>query len=1510
MSPLKLTSFRLASLAALLSLTPCVADATTFVMDQVTDVVAPSTRAAANTTYFGWEAFETVGPLDDNTPDIGTTASGVRFATANGENHRSGSGNLYIGTSGNTLYEKITAATNGTVGTTGTTTIIAQFVTAFGDFPGAITMSQINGVLPRVVRGVNAAGEGHVWAVWQLPGNAASYEFTITGPNAVTAYSIDRLVVDTHWSTAPVAVDVMEPKSPPTFKLNQQSVVIAPTTRGQANTTYFGWDTFCEVGFDNVPINDSTPDIGTTTSGVSFVTTNGEDHISSSRNLYVGFGTLSEQVTVVTDGTVDTGFTTIIAQAITAFGGFPSSNLSFSAIEGVTPEVIVTTNIAGKGQAWARWKIPGNKASYTFTVTGPTGQSGWSFDKFVVDTYWNATAYQPDTVSAGNPAQVFTMEQVTDVVAPSSRGNSNTTWFGWEVFTNPGGNAVDPIDDNTPDIGTTATGVSIITQNGEDHLTSTNNMYVGGSNRSFSELVTVVTNAPPGTPASGANSGTTTIIAQAVAQAGAIRTPYTYGPINGIEPTVVTATNAAGKGQTWAKWVIPGNPASSYTFTITSPPVNDPNLSISIDRLVVDTEWRLSGSHADTMRAATPAVAHTLALSTDAVVPSSRGNVKTTHFGWEAFNNVDNRQMGVSVIDDSTPDIGYTTTAGARFRTTNGEGHVLSSGNVYFLAGTLAEQITVPTNGTVGSGYTTVILQLASATGSPVGGDGGFAGEITLSIDGAPPTSQIVGANGAGAAQLWAKWEMEGNAASYDIVVSGPVNQAHFSFDRVVVDTFWSPTAYLGDAMAEDLPSITTASPLAVAGVGSSYSAQLAATGGTAPYAFTVTAGSLPAGVSLDSSGLLSGSATTEGVSNFTVTVTDDDGRTATKAFAVTVTTSPSITTDAQLATAVVGNSYSITFAATGGTAPYEWSVSTGPLPAGLSLNAATGELSGTPTSAGSPAFTLQVEDANGLTATLACSATFFDLTITTASPLPGGVVNVPYSVTFSATGGTTPYTWSLEAGSSLPGGLSLSPDGQITGTPTTAAVSSFTIKLTDNDSFSVTKSFNLTVHAGYQVPVVNPPAFGTTTVGAPYSYTVSATNYPKIFVISGLPKGLTYAAATGVISGRPTVTGVFNIQVKASNKGGVSTAVTTPLIVKALPVSLVGSFAGIIGRNAAANQNLGSSLTLTTTATGAYTATIKTAGKATMAKGSLNATVPQVQLTVNGSTLAVSIHPVTGALSGTHGMAPVEGWRAAWNALYNPASSREGYYSAGIELGNPMDDGQAAIPQGFGYATITVTAGGLATVNGKTADGQSITGSGPMGPNGEILFYTSLYKNKGSILGTATLDEDPNGLFSDNSISGELTWLKPNDTSKAYGPGFGPTELDISGKYLATSPKGQVIMGLPDTGTANLLFTDGGLASSVTDPDVTGFTYTDSNTVVMPLANPGKSKLTINKNTGAVSGEFTLVETSPPLTRKVKFFGQIVRPDAGTSKAVGWFLLPQIGGASTLSGGVLIGQP
>jgi len=158
---------------------------------------------------------------------------------------------------------------------------------------------------------------------------------------------------------------------------------------------------------------------------------------------------------------------------------------------------------------------------------------------------------------------------------------------------------------------------------------------------------------------------------------------------------------------------------------------------------------------------------------------------------------------------------------------------------------------------------------------------------------------------------------------------------------------------------------------------------------------------------------------------------------------------------------------YSTTLAASGGTQPYTWSITTGTLPSGLSLNSGTGVISGTPTASGTGNFTVQVTDANSQSATKGLSITIATLPSVTTTTLPGGTQNTAYSTTLAASGGTQPYTWSITTGT-LPSGLSLnSSTGVISGTPTVVGTSSFTVQVTDANAQRTTQGLSITIASG-----------------------------------------------------------------------------------------------------------------------------------------------------------------------------------------------------------------------------------------------------------------------------------------------------------------------------------------------------------------------------------------------------------------------------------------------------------
>ncbi|MBT1070249.1 putative Ig domain-containing protein [Pelotalea chapellei] len=181
------------------------------------------------------------------------------------------------------------------------------------------------------------------------------------------------------------------------------------------------------------------------------------------------------------------------------------------------------------------------------------------------------------------------------------------------------------------------------------------------------------------------------------------------------------------------------------------------------------------------------------------------------------------------------------------------------------------------------------------------------------------------------------------------------------------------------------------------------------------------------------------------------------------------------VTTTSPLPAGTVGTAYSQTLAATGGTGAYTWTwaAATGSaLPPGLSLAETTGAISGTPTTAGTYNFSATVTDSASpaKTATQAFSIIVnpvgASLTITSASPLTAGTVGTAYSQTLAASGGTTPYNWTLAPGSSLPAGLTLNAAGVISGTPTTAGTTTTSFTVTDAAAATASKSLSITINA------------------------------------------------------------------------------------------------------------------------------------------------------------------------------------------------------------------------------------------------------------------------------------------------------------------------------------------------------------------------------------------------------------------------------------------------------------
>jgi Putative Ig domain/Abnormal spindle-like microcephaly-assoc'd, ASPM-SPD-2-Hydin len=288
------------------------------------------------------------------------------------------------------------------------------------------------------------------------------------------------------------------------------------------------------------------------------------------------------------------------------------------------------------------------------------------------------------------------------------------------------------------------------------------------------------------------------------------------------------------------------------------------------------------------------------------------------------------------------------------------------------------------------------------------------------------------------------------------------------------------------------------------------------------------------------------------------------------------------------LPNAQVGIYFQASLTATGGVQPYVWSVTSGTLPPGISLDAASGMLSGTPSQGGKFDFSIQLSDSSSLKSqtamkALTLSVLAFALQINSGG-LQNGQVGVPFHGSISGSGGLTPYTWTITG--ALPSGLSMnSSSGTITGTPTQAGASTFTIKLTDSSQQTTQKSLSVTILA----PGVQPLSIATTTlaqptVGQAYSATLQATGGtpPYVWTLTSgqLPPGLTLNSSTGQLVGTPTSVGQDSITAQVHDSGAPAQTASKTLSVATSAAASLDQYGGDANHACAGTMENGNPIT------------------------------------------------------------------------------------------------------------------------------------------------------------------------------------------------------------------------------------------------------------------------------------------------------------------------------------------
>ena len=545
---------------------------------------------------------------------------------------------------------------------------------------------------------------------------------------------------------------------------------------------------------------------------------------------------------------------------------------------------------------------------------------------------------------------------------------------------------------------------------------------------------------------------------------------------------------------------------------------------------------------------------------------------------------------------------------------------------------------------------------------------------------------------------------------------------------------------------------------------------------GISPYTYSISSGTLPTGVTLDSNtGIISGIPTaTQSSSSVTVSVTDSLGVTASTTSTVAFTVGSAIVATANSVAPVTGytnqaiSTVTPFSSVTGGTQPYWYFVSSGTLPDRVTLDPTTGQISGTPTQTYATSnVTISVRDAGGIVASTTSTISFTVILALVA--MPGGTSTVfgyqstaitSFSAFGSVSGGTAPYTYYVSSSTQPPTGIAInSSTGLVSGTPTATQSSS-------NVTFSVKDSTNLvastTVTVGFTVNTAFTASAGATssvsvtqntaiTSFNPFS-SVSGGYTPYVYSVSSgtLPTGVTINSSTGLVSGTPTVIqSLSNVTfiVKDANNLTASTTVTVGFTVNAPSYTINylvvggGGAGGGNGGGYASNGGGGAGRMVpgsTTVSSGSsYTITVGAGGTALVCQPGPQGASGNPSFITGG---ALSVTAIGGGGGGTNKTVPSlsntpgapggsGGGGSGTGPAQTPTQSSSGTGS-GCGLGNPGGYGGAYSPVTYGTAGGGGGggAGGGGTPGNSNAPPATPTGSGGgNGGAGALWPYTGI---------------------------------------------------------------------------------------------------------------------------------------------------------------------------------------
>ena len=819
-------------------------------------------------------------------------------------------------------------------------------------------------------------------------------------------------------------------------------------------------------------------------------------------------GTTNFEVEVTSNGQTATAALAITidlpAPAVTTSSPMPNGT------EGVAYSETLTASGGDGTYTWALFNattLPAGLALNTTTgvISGTPSTAGTTnFEVEVTSNGQTATAALAITIDLPAPAVTTSspMPNGTEGVAYSetltaSGGDGTYTWALFNATTLPAGLAL-----NTTTGVISGTPSTAGTTNFEVEVTS------NGQTATAALAITIDLPAPAVTTSSPMPNGTEGVAYSETLTASGGDGTYTWALFN-------ATTLPAGLALNTTTGVISGTPSTAGTTNF-------------------EVEVTSNG------QTATAALAITIDLPAPAVTTSSP---------------MPNGTEGVAYSETLTASGGDGTYTWALFNaTTLPAGLALNTttgviGGTPSTAGTTNFEVEVTSNGQTATAALAITIDLpapAVTTSSPMpNGTEGVAYSETLTASGGDGT------------YTWALFNATTLPAGLALntttgVISGaPSTAGTTNFEVEVTSNGQTATAALAITIDLPAPAVTTSSPMPNGTEGVAYSETLTASGGDGTYTWALfNATTLPAGLALNTTtGVISGTPSTAGTTNFEVEVTSN-GQTATAALAITIDLpAPAVTTSSPMPNGTEGVAYSETLTASGGDGTYTWALfNATTLPAGLALNTTTGVISGTPSTAGTTNFEVEVTS-NGQTATAALAITI-DLpapAVTTSSPMPNGTEGVAYSETLTASGGDGTYTWALFNATTLPAGLALNTTtGVISGTPSTAGTTNFEVEVTSNGQ-TATAALAITIDLPAPAVTTSSP-MPNGTEGVAYSETLTASGGDgtytwALFNATTLPAGLALNTTTGVISGTPSTAGTTNFEVEVTSNGQTATA-------------------------------------------------------------------------------------------------------------------------------------------------------------------------------------------------------------------------------------------------------------------------------------------------------------------------------------------------------------------------------